>query len=455
VEVRGQAQYTPGTFLRVPQTIDCQTRLPERATVTHNRERAVGISIARTTNTGNRACCISGTWARRPPTNSSGNPLIYYPQIVVPYYSRYLGTVSAAPATRSAIELLLAGELRQAARALGAIIDGDAGDAEARGALGFIAYRDSQMKQALQLFEKAVELDASATANLVLLAACHLSLEHYDQAIAAFRAALRRDSGLHLAHTLMWSAIAGGGRLNPAIAALKAALGEHWVRTRTDAIATPKVRIENTTLCVVDCNNYLLVERALANCMAGCTFERAMWLTDRPAAIPGVETVTIQPLRSSADYSRFMMKSLLRHIDTEYVLVIQWDGYVANPGAWSPEFLLFDYIGARWNNDLYRKEAHHNVGNGGFSLRSRVLLEALQDPAITLLHPEDRMICREYRRYLEDKHGIVFAQDDIADRFSFEHVEHTELSLGFHGVTNLARFVAAPGWATLDFFFDA
>lgn len=359
------------------------------------------------------------------------------------------------PTTRSAIDLLLAGEQQNAAQALDAIIDANAGDAHAYGALGFIAYQNLKVKLALQLLTRAVKLDATSGANQALLAVCHLSLKQYEQAVTAFRDALRRDSGLHVAHTLMWSAIGGSGRLQPAVAALKTALGQHWEQTRADDITVPKVQIEDTTLCIVDCANHLLTERAFANCMACCAFERVLWLTDRPVSIPGVEAVLIRPIRSSADYSRFMIKELLHHIHTEYVLTAQWDGYVINAGAWSPEFLLFDYIGARWDHTQYRKVAHHDVGNGGFSLRSRALLEALQDPAIKLLHPEDGMICREYRGYLEDKHGIAFAPDDIADRFSFEHIEQPVLPFGFHGITNLARFAAVSGCATLDFFFDA
>src|ERR1700687_3454326 len=45
------------------------------------------------------------------------------------------------------------------------------------------------------------------------------------------------------------------------------------------------------------------------------------------------------------------------------------------PAAWREEFLGCDYIGAQWfwHDDAMR------VGNGGFSLRSRKLLLALQD----------------------------------------------------------------------------
>jgi hypothetical protein len=48
-------------------------------------------------------------------------------------------------------------------------------------------------------------------------------------------------------------------------------------------------------------------------------------------------------------------------------------------------------------------------GNGGFSLRSRRLLQALQDPRIALSVVEDETICRTFRPLLERDYGIRFA----------------------------------------------
>lgn len=384
--------------------------------------------------------------------------MIYYSQIVGPYI-RYLqglnvnGLNDATPATRAAIVLLLSGEQERAAEALGTAAADGARDAHASGALGFIAYQRRQGNLAVQLLERSVGLDPENAHNLALLATCYLGHERHADALGAFRGALRRDPSLHAAHALMWTAIAATGALDKALSALKTALLDDW--RHPPAAAASKIPMAETTLCVIDCVEYALAERALRLCMAGCAFDQVKWLTDRPIAVPGVHTVVIPPIRSAAEYSRFMIKDLLRHIDTEYVLVAQWDGYAVNPQAWSPEFLLFDYIGARWDRPPEPGQARHNVGNGGFSLRSRALLEALQDPAIKPGHPEDRAICRDYRDYLEHRHGIVFAPENMADRFSFEHIEPAALPFGFHGVTNIARFVAAPGFATLDFFFDA
>lgn len=384
--------------------------------------------------------------------------MIYYSQIAGPYIRHLEGSYvnglsKATPATRAAIEFLLSGEQERAAAALAALVADGARDAPANGALGFIAYQRRQGRLAVQLLERSVELDPDNAYNLALLGACYLGHERHADALGAFRGALRRDPSLHAAHTLMWTAIAATGALDKALSALKTALLDDW--RHPPAAAAAKIPVAETTLCVIDCVDHALAERALRLCMAGCAFDQVKWLTDRPIAIPGVHTVTIPPIRSSAEYSHFMMKDLLRYIDTEFVLVAQWDGYAVNPQAWSPEFLLFDYIGARWDRPPEPDQARHNVGNGGFSLRSRALLEALQDPAIKPGHPEDRAICRDYRDYLERRHGIVFAPEDMADRFSFEHIEPPALPFGFHGVTNIARFVAAPGFSTLDFLFDA
>ena len=379
--------------------------------------------------------------------------MIHYVHIVAPYL-RHLASLGAGldGETRAAITLLCAGGVNDAAPILHAVTGHGAGNAHALAALGFIAYQNRDGARAIEFLKRALESAPGDAYHRALLAVTQLGMEQFTDSITSFRAALRIDPSLHIAHTFMWSAIAGTGRVDAAVTAVKRELAA-WSRAAPEQAAQP-VEIEGTTLCIVDCFNHALAARALRASMSACRFASIKWLTDRPIDVPGVETVQIPAIRSSLEYSRFMVKDLLAYIDTEHVLTVQWDGYVINPVAWSPEFLLFDYIGARWDNANHRKRDHHNVGNGGFSLRSRDLLEALQDPAIDSWHPEDGAICREHRSYLEDRHGIAFAMDDIAERFSFEHIEPPTLPFGFHGVTNLVRFSSAPGWATLDFFFD-
>jgi hypothetical protein len=145
-------------------------------------------------------------------------------------------------------------------------------------------------------------------------------------------------------------------------------------------------------------------------------------------------------LGSKEAYSKFILKELYKYIDTDYALIIQHDGYVKNAEAWSDEFLKYDYIGAPW----WYKDGH-NVGNGGFSLRSKKLLKAtaelFSDLPINLLHPEDHVICRTYRKIFEQG-GIKFAPEELAAKFSFEGYNQPGQwsgQFGFHGQRALRK----------------
>ena len=214
-----------------------------------------------------------------------------------------------------------------------------------------------------------------------------------------------------------------------------------WLRIRVrrgdrQGYGVPRSRVEipRTTLVCVDCRDYDLAADALARCLERCSFPKAKWFTDSDARVAGAETVRIPRITSTAGYSRFVMKELERHIDTEFAMLVQYDGYILNPRCWSDDFLDYDYIGARWPADDWI-----TVGNGGFSLRSKRLLRALQDPAIEPADPEDVAICRTYRELLEDRHGIRFAPEEVAARFSFETVPSDGPTLGFHGLGHLVN----------------
>ena len=189
------------------------------------------------------------------------------------------------------------------------------------------------------------------------------------------------------------------------------------------------------TLCAIDCVNPVLALRALDLCGLQCRFGDALFLSDTASQyqLAGCRMEVIPRIGSVAEYSRFVLKELGRHIRTEHVLLVQWDGYIINPQSWSPQFLEYDYIGAPWG---WYQDAHR-VGNGGFSLRSRRLLDALLDEQIADLDPEDEAIGRRYRTLLESKYGIRFAPDDIAEAFSFETIAPKGSPFGFHGLFNM------------------
>jgi len=209
-------------------------------------------------------------------------------------------------------------------------------------------------------------------------------------------------------------------------------------RGRRRGLIRPMLELPGVTLACVDTANPALALRALAKSAGGVRFARVVLFTTPGAPVaapPGIEVVPIAPIASREAYSQFLLKQLVAHVLTDHVLIAQWDGYVVNPAAWDPAFLACDYLGAKW----YWYEDGMRVGNGGFSLRSRRLLEALQDPRIQLDEAEDLTIGRTYRPLLEREHGIRFGSEALADRFSFEAAHPIGRPFGFHGLFNFCR----------------
>jgi len=200
-----------------------------------------------------------------------------------------------------------------------------------------------------------------------------------------------------------------------------------------------KLDLSHVTICAADCSMPNLAARALRLSTKRCDFGDALLLTDQSITDPNFRTIQIDSLRSKNDYSRFIQLQLPEFISTPYLLLIQWDGYVLEPKAWLPEFLDFDFIGAKWH---WHKDGM-TVGNGGFSLRSLKLIRAMRDKKFPFVPnvPEDDQICRLYRPSLIADFGIRFAPESIADSFSYERSIPEGPTFGFHGLFNMWRHV--------------
>lgn len=204
-----------------------------------------------------------------------------------------------------------------------------------------------------------------------------------------------------------------------------------WLHCRLGATLPSRLDLPQVTLIAVTSVNISATIAALKESMAQIGFGSAKLLTDRaPAQIPeGIEWVSIAPLASAQAYSDFILHHLADHVATPYCLLIQWDGHVLDADRWLPEFLGYDFVGASWPQFV----DGHDVGNGGFSLRSRALLEACRDPGFRPSHPEDLAIGRHNRDWLEAQ-GLRFAPRALADTFASERAGNSATSFGYHGV---------------------
>lgn len=206
-----------------------------------------------------------------------------------------------------------------------------------------------------------------------------------------------------------------------------------------------KIKLPNVTLLGIDCVNVERIIQAMDISENGIEFGEVKLLTS--LSTEDSRKVAIPHIGSIEEFSRFCIEDLHKYVDTDYVLLVQYDGFVLNPESWTPEFFKYDYIGAPWLvADWSVRDFDFPIdlmgtwvqGNGGFCLRSRKFLQTsarlLHEGRIPKLHPEDVAMCVWYREEFE-KEGIQFAPIDICKKFSIEghDVLYTN-QFGFHGL---------------------
>lgn len=119
------------------------------------------------------------------------------------------------------------------------------------------------------------------------------------------------------------------------------------------------------------------------------------------------------------EHSRICLQDVHSVVNTTWALFIQYDGFPTREDLWLEDFLNYDYIGSPMG------VSPSIVGNGGFSLRSKKLLNLTRfipqgnNDAHDWL--EDQLICRKYRPWLE-KHGVKFAPMSLAQKWGTQGV---------------------------------
>jgi hypothetical protein len=220
-------------------------------------------------------------------------------------------------------------------------------------------------------------------------------------------------------------------------------------------MSAPLLDLSAITLLCVETRDPALAHFAIEKCTQQARFGRVVLITDLNKLsnqvgnrvnekadqkagevierLSGVEYVQAPPIKTTKDYSDLLLTGLRQYVDGTHVLIIQWDSFILDPELWTNDFLQYDYIGAVW--------PHHPdtpVGNGGFSLRSVKLLEALESPKISKRHPEDFCICVDNKAPLEGEFGIRFAPTNVAEQFAVERTSWHP-AFGFHGFFNFGK----------------
>lgn len=192
------------------------------------------------------------------------------------------------------------------------------------------------------------------------------------------------------------------------------------------------MNLDNVTIVCIDGVNPENGLKSLKYSMKDITFAKSILIShEQPNNIP--ENISFHKTEklTHKTYNSFVLYNLPDIIQTEYCLITHDDGFIINPHLWINEFLNYDYIGAPWGPE-YGK---YRVGNGGFSLRSKKIMNLGKE--LPCAAHEDATYSIYGRPYLE-QNGCKFAPVDIAMKFSLEtKIPECEYNLnnsfGFHG----------------------
>ncbi|GMO41407.1 MAG: hypothetical protein Ta2B_21230 [Termitinemataceae bacterium] len=188
-----------------------------------------------------------------------------------------------------------------------------------------------------------------------------------------------------------------------------------------------KLELPSVTLAAISGVKIFSTIQALKYSMRCIKFGDAIFITNKkPLCIPKNIRFEYAKIKTINDYNYLVMYDLHKFIQTQYVLIVHYDGFIINPHKWQNSFLDYDYIGAPWPKERQIFDANGNlvqVGNG-VGLRSKRLLEiasALKLPFEPYdgLYSEDSLICIKYR-HLFEQNGIKFAPVEMAEHFSHE-----------------------------------
>ncbi len=219
--------------------------------------------------------------------------------------------------------------------------------------------------------------------------------------------------------------------------------------------------LSNVTLIGIDCVEVKRIIKALDISCKEIEFAQVKLLTSLPTN--DIRRVKIPHIGSIEAFSLFCLRDLVKYVDTDFVLLVQHDGFILNPNSWTDEFLKYDYIGAPWfiHEEFWFKEFNFPrklfntkiIGNGGFSLRSRKFLRVssqfVNKDSFGKYYPEDLVMCVWNRKTVEDS-GIKFAPIEVAEKFSIEGSDYKyDQQFGFHGLkwTDISKWIKEnPQW---------
>ena len=190
--------------------------------------------------------------------------------------------------------------------------------------------------------------------------------------------------------------------------------------------------LSRITLCAISSVKIPETIKAIEICSNQCLFNNIIFFSDKDVPY----RYEIPEISSIQQYNSFVLHKLPELIIpfmSDFLLTVQWDGFIINPDSWNDIFYEYDYIGAPW--PWFR----NICGNGGFCLKSKKFLSIQMNiisNKIKTQNNEDLILSKVFRNEFI-KHGCKYPNPEIAYQFSTEHPSRDkrysfEYPFGFH-----------------------
>jgi hypothetical protein len=197
------------------------------------------------------------------------------------------------------------------------------------------------------------------------------------------------------------------------------------------------LNLPDVTLVTVETRAHELARIAINDCLSKVSFGDVIIYTDKPEQFREYNTSYVPDWPTKASFCEFSMFEAFKPVTTSHILYVEWDGGIWQSDMWTDDFLQYDYVGAVWP----WCKAPYNVGNGGFSLRSKRLYDYMVK--FSKAPWTDAQLCLTERVEAE-KQGFKWAPDYVAHTFAFERLQPTVGSrhFGFHGIFNWPKVLS-------------
>jgi len=189
--------------------------------------------------------------------------------------------------------------------------------------------------------------------------------------------------------------------------------------------------LSRCTLLFVETRAHKITERVIADCLSKANFGDILIYTDKPELIPvaGARYEHVPDFPNKKLAGQFYYGQAMAKVETDFALMLEWDGGIFDASKWRPEFFDYDYIGAPW---VVRPGDPYPVGNGGFTLMSRKLGHFVNANLRAYPVSTDWDFCRVQRPNYE-RNGFKWPSAELASFFSWELGPRNPDHFGYHG----------------------